>query len=86
MLQVAVKGPGHPARQYAFAYVALQSCYDTLLKQGTFAIALLAFSSNNDISSGSWNPLFRAVSIPRLGGFILFSLSGAWLFCSVRMT
>ena len=67
-------------------HTVLQSCCYTLLTQSNFAIALLALSFNNDIRSGSSNCPFRTTSIPRLCGFMLFSLSAAWLFRSVRMT
>ena len=67
-------------------YNVSQSCCYTLRKQGTFAIALLALPSNSDISSEYLKRLFRALSIPDLGGFIQFSLSGAWLSRTVRMT
>ena len=67
-------------------YTVLQSCCYTIFEQSTFATALLNLSSNNDISSGYLNRLFRAVSIPHLGGFMHFSLSGAWLSRTVRMT
>lgn len=67
-------------------HTVLWSCCYTVFEQSTFAIALLVLSSNDYISSGCMNRLFRTISVPHPAGFLLVSPSGARVFRSIRMT